>query len=124
MGLILVLTVMNTLMPWEIRQYIDQVKQQNDYSTIIAGLVIFGIYLAEKIFMKIAWTVSLDYFGGNYIQYLSISAERAMAETSYYEIDRMNPGIVKNILYTDIFLLYFTSAEIVKKITISNIELY
>lgn len=106
MGLVVVLTVMNTLVPWGIRQYIDQVVQQNDYSTIVVGIVIFGIYLVGKVFVKIAWTVSLDYFGGKYIEFLSTSAERAMAETSYYEIDKKNPSIVRNILYTDIFNVF------------------
>lgn len=106
MGLILALTIMETFVPWGLRQYLEQIEEQNNYGTIALGIGFFALYLIVKVFVKIIWYVSLDHFGGKYIELLTLSAERAMSEASYYDIERLGPGVVRNILYTDIFNVF------------------
>ena len=83
MALILVITAMDTFVPWGLRQYIDQVSRRDDYAVLALGIGFFACYLLVKVFIKIAWYLSLDRFGGAYIEELSLSAERSMAEASY-----------------------------------------
>lgn len=106
MALILVITTMDTFVPWGLRQYIDQVSRRDDYAVLALGIGFFACYLLVKVFIKIAWYLSLDRFGGAYIEELSLSAERSMAEASYADVERLDPAVVRNILYTDIFNVF------------------
>ena len=106
MALILVITAMDTFVPWGLRQYIDQVSRRDDYAVLALGIGFFACYLLVKVFIKIAWYLSLDRFGGAYIEELSLSAERSMAEASYADVERLDPAVVRNILYTDIFNVF------------------
>lgn len=103
MGLILMITGLNTFVPVGLRQFLAEVEKSNSYGTIVLGIGFFTLYLFIQVFVKIAWYESLDRFGGKYIESLTLDAERALAEASYYDIDRIKPSVVRNVLYTDIF---------------------
>lgn len=55
-----------------------------------------------------AWYVSLDKFGGKYIEDLTISLESALARTYYDNIEKMQPSIIRNIMYTDVLNVFRT----------------
>lgn len=106
MGLILMITGLNTFVPVGLRQFLAEVEKSNSYGTIVLGIGFFTLYLFIQVFVKIAWYESLDRFGGKYIESLTLDAERALAEASYYDIDRIKPSVVRNVLYTDIFNVF------------------
>lgn len=106
MCLIFLLTAMDTFVPWGLRKYIEQLTEQNSYVILLGGLALFVVYLFAKIFVDMAWYVSLDYFGGKYVESLSLSLERAMANTYYSEIEKINPGIIRNVLFTDVLNVF------------------
>ena len=104
--LILILTGLNACVPWGLRQYLEKVAEQNNYGIIALGIVFFAVYLIIQVFVKIAWYISLDHFGGKYIESLTLSVVRALAEASYYDIEQLGPSVIRNILYTDIFNMF------------------
>lgn len=106
MCIIVAMTVMNTCIPWGLRQYLDTVTECNDYGVLVIGVGLFAAYLMGKVFVNIAWFVSLDRFGGKYIETLTLSLERAMAATSYAEIEKKQAGVIQNILYTDVLNVF------------------
>lgn len=106
MGLILIITGLNTFVPVGLRQFLNEVEKSNSYGTIVLGIGFFTLYLFIQVLVKIAWYESLDRFGGKYIESLTLDAERSLAEASYYDIDRINPSVVRNVLYTDIFNVF------------------
>lgn len=106
MLLILALTAMDTFIPWGLRNYLDWLIEENNYSAFAAGIVFFAGYLLIRVFVNIRWYISLDRFGGKYIEALSLQLERAMAETYYSEIERIKPGIVRNVLFTDVLNVF------------------
>lgn len=106
MGLILILTGLNACVPWGMRQYLEKVEEINSYGIIAQGIVFFALYLIIRVFVKIAWYISLDCFGGKYIESLTLSVERVMAEASYYDIEQLGPSVARNTLYTDIFNVF------------------
>mgnify|MGYP002799578229 FL=1 len=86
MLLALLLALMNALVPWGLRQYLQKVTDENTYQVILAGIVCFAVYFLIRILVTISWTISLDRFGGRYIESVTLSLERSMAETSYDQI--------------------------------------
>ena len=106
MCLVLVLTAMDTFVPWGLRKYLEQLEEKNNYSILLAGLALFAVYLLAKVFMNMAWYVSLDHFGGKYIEALSLSLENVMAGTYYSEIEKIQPSIVRNVLFTDVLNVF------------------
>ena len=102
----LVLTGLNACVPWGLRRYLEKNAVQNNYGVIALGIVFFALYLILQLFVKIAWYISLDHFGGKYIESLTLSVERAMAEASYYDNEKLGPGVVRNVLYTDVFNVF------------------
>lgn len=106
MGLIFLLTAMDTLVPWGIRKYLEELTKQNNYFVLLAGLIFFAGYLLGKIFINMAWYVSLDHFGGKYIEALSLSLESAMAGTYYSEIEKIQPAVIRNVLFTDVLNVF------------------
>lgn len=104
--LVLLMTTIDTLAPWGLRRYIEQLTKQNSYAFLLLGLALFAAYLFVKTLVNIAWYVSLDRFGGKYIESLSLSLESAMAGTYYSEIEKMQPGIIRNVLYTDVLNVF------------------
>ena len=52
MALILVITAMDTFVPWGLRQYIDQVSRRDDYAVLALGIGFFACYLLVKVFIK------------------------------------------------------------------------
>lgn len=111
--LALLLALMNALVPWGLRQYLQKVTDENTYQVILAGIVCFAVYFLIRILVTISWTISLDRFGGRYIESVTLSLERAMAETSYDQIERMQPGVLRNIMYTDVLNIFRTVGNFV-----------
>lgn len=106
MFLIFLLTAMDTFVPWGLRKYLEQLAKQNSYSILLTGLALFAGYLLAKVFVNMAWYVSLDHFGGKYIESLSLSLEQAMAGTYYSEIEKIQPSIIRNVLFTDVLNVF------------------
>lgn len=106
MLLIFGLTAMDTFIPWGLRKYLDKLIEQNNYSVFMMGIILFAGYLLIRVFVNIRWYISLDHFGGRYIEALSLSLERAMAGTYYSEIEKIKPGIIRNVLFTDVLNVF------------------
>lgn len=106
MLLALALTVMDTFMPWAVRRYLEQLTEENSVSLLGIGLALFALYLLAKVFLNIRWYVSLDEFGGKYIEKLSLSLERSLAESYYSEVEQIGTAVVRNILFTDVLNVF------------------
>lgn len=106
MLLALALTVMDTFMPWVLRLYLEQLTEQNSYALLGIGIALFALYLLAKVFLNIRWYVSLDEFGGKYIEKLSVSLERSLAESYYSEVEQIGTAVVRNILFTDVLNVF------------------
>ena len=106
MFLVILLTAMDTFVPWGLRGYLEQVTEHDSYFVLVVGLALFAAYLFARIFVNIAWYVSLDRFGGKYIESLSLSLEHAMAGTYYSEIEKIRPDVIRNVLYTDVLNVF------------------
>lgn len=104
--LILALTVMDALMPWALRVYLDQLTEKNSIYAVLIGILLFAAYLLLKLFVKIKWYISLDNFGGQYIESLSLELERTLAETDYSEIERIGSNVIRNILFSDVLNIF------------------
>lgn len=100
------LAVMNALLPWGLRIFLQQIDEQGDYRAIAAGILFFVLFFLVRIFLNMAWFVSLDCFGGKYIEDLTLKLERAMSETSYDRIEHLQPGVLRNIMYTDVLNIF------------------
>lgn len=105
-SLSIMLTVMDILLPWGLRKYLDCLTKENHYGILVAGVALFAGYLLIKIFVNVRWYISLDRFGGRYMTSLSLSLERSMAGTYYSEIEKMRPEIIRNILFTDVLNVF------------------
>jgi ABC-type bacteriocin/lantibiotic exporter with double-glycine peptidase domain len=105
-SLSIMLTVMDILLPWGLRKYLDCLAKENHYGILVAGIVFFAGYLLIKIFVNVRWYISLDRFGGRYMTSLSLSLEESMAGTYYSEIEKMRPEIIRNILFTDVLNVF------------------
>lgn len=106
MGVILLMTLMNAVVPWGLRGYLEQVTGKNSYQVIAAGVGLFALFYLLKMFMNIQWYISLDKFGGKYIEFLTLTLEQTMAETSYAEIEKKNGSNIRNVLYGDILNIF------------------
>lgn len=105
-SLSIMLTVMNILLPWGLRKYLNCLAKENHYGILVAGIAFFAGYLLIKIFVNVRWYISLDRFGGRYMTSLSLSLEKSMAGTYYSEIEKMRPEIIRNILFTDVLNVF------------------
>ncbi len=106
MSMIAVLTLLESLMPWGLRIFLDHLTADGGYSILIGGIVLFAAYLLVQVFVNIARFAALDRFGGRYIEYLSLSLEQAMAQTTYSEIEKLRPNVIRNVLYTDVLNIF------------------
>ncbi len=106
MSMIAILTVLESLMPWGLRIFLDHLTADGGYSILIGGIVLFAAYLLVQVFVNIARFAALDKFGGRYIEYLSLSLEQAMAQTTYSEIEKLQPNVIRNVLYTDVLNIF------------------
>ncbi len=103
---ILLLTGLDTCLPWALRYYIDTVIEENRYGVLLLGILLFAIFLLIRIFVNTQWYVSLDRFGGAYIEKLSTQMEASLSGCYYDEIQRIQPPIIRNILYSDILNVF------------------
>lgn len=106
MSMIAVMTVLEALTPWGLRIFLDKLTADSGYSILIGGIGLFAAYLLVQVFVNIARFASLDKFGGRYIEYLSLSLEQAMAQTTYSEIEKLQPNVIRNVLYTDVLNIF------------------
>lgn len=106
MGLVLFMTVLNAAAPWGLKIYIEEVTRTNELGVFALGLVLFALYYALCIGIQIAWYVALDRFGGKYINHLTVELQGRMARTFYSEIEKVQPNIIRNILFTDVLNVF------------------
>ena len=106
MGLIALMTVLDAATPWGLRFYIAEVTRTNHMNTFVVGLLVFAFYYLLCIGIRIAWYVALDRFGGKYIDQLTVEMQSRMAETPYSEIEKEQPNIIRNILFTDVLNVF------------------
>lgn len=104
--LIAALTAVDTFVPWGLRQFLEQLNNQPDYHFIIEKLALFALYLFVRIFLNIAWYISLDKFGGKCIESLSLSLQEAMKQAAYSDIEKTDPNIIRNVLFTDVLNIF------------------
>lgn len=108
MGLAAALTLLDALMPWGLREFLEQITLTDSVSLLLAGVGLFAVYLMIRVLVHTSWFISLDRFGGRYMESLTLSLERAMAETTYEEIEKKQLGVVRNVLYTDVLNIFRT----------------
>ena len=106
MGMIALLTLTETVIPWGMRLFLDEVTQQKDYKILWIGSAIFAVVLLIQTIMNIQRFAALDRFGGRYIEHLTLSLESVMSQTAYSEIEKIQPQIIRNILYTDVLNVF------------------
>lgn len=108
MTMITILTLMEIIIPWCTRDFLDIIIAQENYEVIWGGIVFFAIILLLQTFMNILRFAALDRFGGRYIEHLTLSMESVMAQTPYSEIEKLQPQMIRNILYTDVLNVFRT----------------
>lgn len=108
MGLSLFLAILNAAIPWGIKEFLAKITDKNNYHTIVVGMIFFALFFGVRMLVNMAWYVSLDQFGGRYIEDLTISLEEALAKTYYDKIENMQPSIIRNIMYTDVLNVFRT----------------
>ncbi len=108
LGAITLLTLSEALIPWGFRLFLDEVTTKGDFNILIVGIILFALFLLLQIFINIVRFTTLDRFGGRFIEHLSLLLERSMAETTYSEIEKLQPGVIHNILYTDVLNIFRT----------------
>lgn len=101
-GLSLVITILNLLIPLGMRQFMEQAAGGEAVWLIVAGVAGFALLMLVNTLVEIQWYVMLDRLGGARIQDLTLELERALAETSMGTIEEERPEVVKHILYADV----------------------
>ncbi len=100
------LTGLDVIMPWLLRIYLNILTELNSYYFLAIGIAFFALYLLVKVLVKTRWYVSLDRFGGKYIEKLSLQLEDSLAITYYSEIEKVGPSITRNILFSDVLNMF------------------
>lgn len=106
MAMIAILTLMEIILPWSMRVFLDNQVDQKNYAEICSGIAFFAAMLLIQVFINIQRFAALDRFGGRYIEYLTLSLESVMAQTPYNEIEKVQPQKIRNILYTDVLNVF------------------
>lgn len=106
MGMTALLTLTDTVIPWGMRAFLDKVIAEQDYRILWAGCAAFAVFLLIQILLNIRRFAALDRFGGQYIADLTLTVESAMTHTAYSEIEKMQPQVIRNILYTDVMNVF------------------
>ena len=70
--IVFLMTIMNMVLPYGIRLYLDVLIENGNWQYFIMGLILFGGYLLICTLVKIIWYASLDNFGGQYIKDLEL----------------------------------------------------
>lgn len=106
MGMTALLTLTDTVMPWGMRAFLDRVIEEKDYGILWGGCAIFAVFLFVQTLLNIRRFAALDRFGGAYIEHLTLELEDTMAHTAYSEIEKLQPQMIRNILYSDVFNVF------------------
>jgi len=101
-SIIVGVTFLGTFVPYALRLFLEVVIATENYTTYFVGLILFFIYLLIKTYANICWYVSLDRFGGRYIEDLTLRCIRSLSSTSMKNIDEIQVNPIKHILYSDI----------------------
>ena len=75
MAMIAILTLMEIILPWSMRVFLDNQVDQKNYAEICSGIAFFAAMLLIQVFINIQRFAALDRFGGRYIEYLTLSLE-------------------------------------------------
>ena len=100
--LILLVSAGNMLIPFGLRIFLDRIIVTNDLTMLLYGLLVFAVFLLLVTFVYACWYVSLDHFGGLYIEDLLLRMEDTLAKTSLDRIERKQYNVIKNIMYSDV----------------------
>ena len=100
MAMIAALTAVEIMIPWLLRRFVGRIAVEYSGGILAAGIAFFALLLLLEVFINIARFAALDRFGGRYLESLTLRLEEAMANTFYSEIEKAQPGIVRNVLYT------------------------
>lgn len=106
MFLAIFLTGLDVIMPWLLRMYLQVLTERNSYYFLAIGIALFALYLLFRVLVKTKWYVSLDRFGGKYIESLSLCLEDSLARTYYSDIEKTGPSIIRNILFSDVLNVF------------------
>ncbi len=102
MALIVFITLLNALVPYGMRVFLEKIVPENNYTFIMLGVVAFGVYLTFKTFADIRWYILLDELGGKCITDLTVETETALAEASQADVDAIGGEKIKHSLYADV----------------------
>lgn len=108
MAMIAALTAVEIMIPWLLRRFVGRIAAEYSAGILAAGIAFFALLLLLQVFINIARFAALDRFGGRYLESLTLRLEEAMANTFYSEIEKAQPGIVRNVLYSDVFNVFRT----------------
>ena len=100
--IVFIMTILNMMIPYGMRAYLDSIIENGDWQNFIIGLIIFAIYLFIFTMIKICWYVSLDNFGGQYIKDLELQIETSISHASLKQIDRIGLNKIKHMMYSDL----------------------
>lgn len=100
--MVFLITLLNILIPLGMRLFIGEISGQNNFLSVVSGLVVFTICMLLNTFFEIKWMILLDEFGGKCITDITLTVEDALAKTSQSNIDEVQPEIIKHVMYADI----------------------
>lgn len=99
---VLVLSLLNALIPYCFKRYLDLSISKNDVAIFAIFLGAFIAYIGIKIICKILWYRSLDSFGGRYLSdTISDCQNKILKDTSYLDLQKNKNTKIKHTLYVD-----------------------
>ena len=106
LGLIVGVTFFSAALPFGVRLFLAGVVSNFDRWNLIFGLAGFAAYLIVRTLINIGWYVSLDHFGGKYIENVTLRCLKSIASTSKSNLDKLQPDTIKHILYEDVLEVF------------------
>ena len=92
--------------PLASKQFVQLVMENCDWVLILQGTAVFcGLYLLQT-FIKVWFYRSLDQFGGKYMSHLSQKLELKLQQGNMLDIQKMNEGTIRNILFSDVLNIF------------------
>lgn len=98
----LIYSLLQAVIPWILQICLDSSSNILNFISISKILLIIFILLLMSIFFEIKWIISLDQFGGTYINNLLTSCEKKLSQADLYTITKLGKQFINHTLYANI----------------------
>lgn len=105
LGLTILCSLIQAGIPWLVQYCLSSISSQNKISltpSLIRFLIIIILLLLATIILEIYWIISLDTFGGTYINELLQQCEQKMLQSDYFCTSALGNSFVSHTLYANV----------------------